>query len=1196
MKLKQRNAQIQYGERTQNYSGYGQSQGHSAGYGQNPYSQADYSYSAPANVQLVNCVLNERLPSNLSNNCMPKVDNELHDDYKAFACRGVVHGANGVQREVWLVRDTGALQSVCSREVLQPSDYVDTHEVRLIQGCVGDPVVVSLVEVRLDSALVSGICLMGLVDKLPTGCAALIGNDLSLSNAAPVHVVTRASAKAKAVDGRVCGQSGVASDSRSGGAYTNVSPVVLSDAGMNVVHTDTNVDVLHTVDNSSDNEEFNSDNESDVGLTDLFLPDMHANVEGIVSREQLIKLQHEDVSLQRMFAAVDLNADTINEVGFHVLNGVLVRKWNDKFRPSGLAITQVIVPKCLRSKLLNVAHDIPLSGHLGTRKTIDRLCRHFYWPGINKDVKSYCRSCDVCQRLGKGAKVNRAPLINLPVISRPWSKISVDIVGPLLKCKTSGNRFILTVLDLATHYPLAFAIQNHTAVEVARCLIEAFTMFGFPDEILSDCGSEFMSDVMQVFLHECKVVHITCSPFHPQSNGALERLHWSVKNMLKAIVESFDGDWDQVLPWVLFAYREVPVAGVGFSPFDLMFGRDVKGPLQLIKNSWLRVDIIPDLKKTNVIDFVLDLRNKIRDSVKLANDNEQVAKLNSKRYYDRGTKEIEFAEGDKVLLLLPLVGKPLQAKYCGPYTVVQRLGPVDYVVSTPDRRKSQRVVHVNLMKRYITRDSLSTNDSLGVSNVLNVNICDNSISFVDQFDLKHLNESQRHDLLTVLFAFESVFSNKPGKTTLVKHAITLVDGAKPVHQVPYRMHPDKVKWVDAEIKSLLELGLIRESCSPWAAPILVVPKPDGSFRLCADFRKLNSVTVPDPFPMPRIETLIDRVGGARVMSKLDMTKGYYQIPMDVKSIPLTGFVTHSGHYEWLYLAFGLRNAPATFSALVKKVFAKLEEFSDAYLDDVICFSGSWQDHLVHLTKVLQRVKDAGLTLNPKKCAFANAEIDFLGHHLSLNCVRPKLQKVEVLLNFPVPKHKKQVQSLLGLASYYRKFLPHFADITLPLTQLLKKNVKFHWSVDCQKAFVDLKSRLASRPILRPPDYTKGFCLGVDASNLCVGSCLFQIVDGVEHPIAFLSRKLRKHEINYSTVEKEALSLVVAVKAFSVYFGSAPVVVYTDHSPLRFINSMRNSNQKLLRWSLELQQYSLDIRHRPGKDNVLPDLLSRPSLE
>ena len=197
--------------------------------------------------------------------------------------------------------------------------------------------------------------------------------------------------------------------------------------------------------------------------------------------------------------------------------------------------------------------------------------------------------------------------------------------------------------------------------------------------------------------------------------------------------------------------------------------------------------------------------------------------------------------------------------------------------------------------------------------------------------------------------------------------------------------------------------------------------------------------------------------------------------------------------------------------------------------------------------------------------------------------------------YPTPTNRKQLQSFLGLAGYYRKFIPHYAHISAVLSDLLKKGVKFTWTPEVDAAFLDLKSRLSTRPILRPPDYSVPFCMAVDASDIAIGATLFQVVDGLEHPICYYSKKLDCHQKRYSTIEKEALALVLAVRLFSVYFGTQTVKVYTDHSPLQFIQRMANHNQKLLRWSLELQQYNLEIHHRAGRDNLVPDLLSRPPI-
>src|SRR6218665_3392937 len=299
---------------------------------------------------------------------------------------------------------------------------------------------------------------------------------------------------------------------------------------------------------------------------------------------------------------------------------------------------------------------------------------------IFSDVRDYIQNCSTYQRVDKSGHHFRAPLINLPVINKIFSRIAIDIVGPFQRCVKSENRFLLTVICMASHFPLAYPLKCNTAEEVVKCLIEVFTVFGFPDKLLSDCGSEFMSDLMQAFLCQIQVWHIHCSPYHPQSNGSLKRLHRTLKNMMKSVLETYAGDWDETVPWLLFAYREVPVESLLFSPFELLFGRNARGVLQLTKQNWLNDDVVQNLKSTNVIDFVLNLREKIKISLVTANEIESNAKKKSKIYYDRKSQPDSLNVGDQVLLLLPLRGKPLHARYSGPYTVEARIGEVDYVV------------------------------------------------------------------------------------------------------------------------------------------------------------------------------------------------------------------------------------------------------------------------------------------------------------------------------------------------------------------------------------------------------------------------------------------------------------------------------------------------------------------------------------
>lgn len=294
------------------------------------------------------------------------------------------------------------------------------------------------------------------------------------------------------------------------------------------------------------------------------------------------------------------------------------------------------------------------------------------------------------------------------------------------------------------------------------------------------------------------------------------------------------------------------------------------------------------------------------------------------------------------------------------------------------------------------------------------------------------------------------------------------------------------------------------------------------------------------------------------------------------------------------MPFGLRNSPATFQRLINKLLSGCESFSAAYLDDIIIYSDTWEDHIKHIAAILARIANAGLTLKRSKCVFASATVEFLGHVVGIGKVEPRKFKISAIINFPKPKDKHQLRQFLGLCSYFRKFVPHYAQIASSLNDMLKKGASMVWSAEADKAFVDIKSRLASTPILRTPDFSQPFSMAVDAADKCMGAYLFQVIDDIEHPICYFSKALNEHQRRYSTIEKEALALLLSVRAFSVYFGSTPVTVYTDHSPLQFLQRMSSVNQKLLRWNLELQAYNLNIVHRPGRFNIIPDILSRPS--
>ena len=408
------------------------------------------------------------------------------------------------------------------------------------------------------------------------------------------------------------------------------------------------------------------------------------------------------------------------------------------------------------------------------------------------------------------------------------------------------------------------------------------------------------------------------------------------------------------------------------------------------------------------------------------------------------------------------------------------------------------------------------------------------------------------------------------------------------------MNPLKQKYLQDEVKYLLENDFIEPSQSNYSSPCILVPKSNGTYRMCTDCRKVNSVTKTDSFPIPRIDDCIDKVGNSKYVTKFDLLKGFWQVPLTDRAKEVSAFATPNGLYQYKVLTFGMKNSPATFQRLVNNVICGLDG-CDAYIDDVIIYSDSWSDHLQRTRKFFDRLSKAKLTLNLAKTEFCHATVTFLGHFVGQGQVKSLEAKVNAISEFPVPKCKRQLMRFLGMAGYYRKFCKNFSGIAEPLTNLLKKSTKFKWNDKCQDAFDRLKAILKSALVLLAPDFDKCFKLAVDASDVGICAVLLQEDNnGIDHPVCYFSKKFNKHQKNYSTIEKECLALILAIQQFEVYFTSStsPIVVFSDQNPLSFLHKLKNKNQRLLRWSLLLQEFNLDIRHIKGKDNIIPDALSR----
>ena len=643
------------------------------------------------------------------------------------------------------------------------------------------------------------------------------------------------------------------------------------------------------------------------------------------------------------------------------------------------------------------------------------------------------------------------------------------------------------------------------------------------------------------------------------------------------------------------------------------------GPLLLLKEKWLD----EDPEKISVLKYVATFKDRLFRAGQIAKRNLQEAQSKMKVWYDRKAKSRCFEPGDRVLVLFPVVGNPLQAKYSGPYKVVRKISDTNYLVKTPDRRKETQVCHINMLKAYHEKpkpELVTLNNRLGLESPTHSKDCVGQVAekeedtesevrlgndqqpiklqnsqILNDLDTKlsHLPSVQRKELAEVITQYREVFPDVPSKTNLLEHDVDVGDSA-PIKQHPYRVSPMKKELLDKEVQYMLKNDIIEESQSNWSSPCILVPKHDGGFRFCTDFRKINDKTKSDSFPIPRIADCIDQIGNAKFVSTFDMLKGYWQVPLTQRAREISAFVTPSGLYQYKVMPFGMKNAPATFQRMVNKLVRDIDG-CEGYIDDVVIFSDNWSDHIRQIERFFQIMREAKLTINLMKSEFGKATVRYLGHIVGQGQVRPLDEKIQTIVKYPIPTSRKELARFLGMAGYYRNFCLNFSEIAAPLTNLLSKKVKFVWTDDCQLAFDKVKLLLQKSPVLKSPDYEKPFKLIIDSSDVGTGSVLVQEAsDGLDHPVSYFSKKFLKYQKNYSVVEKETLGLVLALEHFDVYLGSTPfkIKVYTDHNPLTFLKTMKNKNQRLVRWSLALQEYNLEIQHIPGSANVVADALSR----
>ena len=465
----------------------------------------------------------------------------------------------------------------------------------------------------------------------------------------------------------------------------------------------------------------------------------------------------------------------------------------------------------------------------------------------------------------------------------------------------------------------------------------------------------------------------------------------------------------------------------------------------------------------------------------------------------------------------------------------------------------------------------------------------------DLLDSAQVTDEEKPVLQKFLLKHREVFSMKGELGRFDDSLFTINTGdANPTRCMPRPVPHHRKIEVDRQLDEMLARGLIKPSQSDWASPILMVKKKDGTLRFCIDYRRLNDVTKHDSYPLPNIQDSLLSLGGQLdSISVVDLACGYWQMGMDPDSQEKAAFTTHRGLFQPVVLPFGPKGGVAHFSRVMNSLLGFMQwKQLLIYLDDILVFGRDFKEHLQRLDMVFSTLRRANLKLKPSKCKLFQKSVQFLGHQISAEGVTPLQDKIEVVKSWPPPKGKDELQSFLGLVSYYRRYVEKFATIAEPLNQLTRKNVPFKWSTDCEEAFQRLKRALINHPVLAYPDFNQQFILTTDASSVGLGGVLSQIQQGTERVISYASRALTKAERNYSATERECLAIVWATEHNDYFLLGAPFIIYTDHNPLTYLRSIARPQGRLARWILKLEQYEYQMRYRPGKSIPHADNLSR----
>ncbi|KAK8776894.1 hypothetical protein V5799_029762 [Amblyomma americanum] len=533
-----------------------------------------------------------------------------------------------------------------------------------------------------------------------------------------------------------------------------------------------------------------------------------------------------------------------------------------------------------------------------------------------------------------------------------------------------------------------------------------FSRYGVPKEMLTDRGSNFTSDLMKEVSRLMSLKQLLTTPYHPMCNGLVERFNGTIKHMMKKMCKERPADWDRYLPALLFAYREVPQSSLGLSPFEMLYGRAVRGPLTILRELWSNNKLETDQKTTYT--YVLELRARLEETCEIAQRNLDASKERYKKFYNRNSVNRQLRPGERALILLPSDKNKLTMQWKGPFPVTGKKNEVDYELLV----SGKKIFLINMLKRYEERTAnadqmtscmvISEESDAGEVPTFNSR---KTMGPEDAVLNPTLDAEQTAQLKCLLERYGTVFSDLPGKTKIIACKLRLTT-EQPVHVRRYPLPLIAHKSVEKEVEEMLRLGIIERTESAYNSPLIVVKKTDGSNRLCVDFRRLNSVLIPDSEPIPRINVVFASVAQKKYFSKFDLAKRYWQIPMEGSSKEKTAFSCANGLFQFRFMPFGLKTAAATFTKLMRQVLGGLHQVHH-YIDDILVAIDTWEEHLMALETLFERLREANLTVKATKCEVEFESVSFLGHEIGMGRIATNPDIVEKIEAAPRPTTKKQ---------------------------------------------------------------------------------------------------------------------------------------------------------------------------------------------